>query len=372
MSRFSDATMTELSSIRRKLQALSKDPEFVLDREGEQVCDLVLAGGGAKGVSHLGALWAMNVLGIRFKRLAGTSAGAMTASLVAAGFDCDELRDEFMDIDFIRFRDGFWDQKLPRFAKLAAISSSFGMFEGTKLQSWMEEMLVKKDANTFGRLPRGGVGMLSPIDKADGSRLQIMASDITHSCEVMIPRDLPLERYGGLRIEGFPVAAAVRMSISVPFFFTPYKLHNSLIVDGAFATNLPLETFDKEDLDDVRWPTLGINLVSGPSPPQSTKDLYHFGLAIFDTMRYGHSRMSFLNYPTRICRLFEVDTGEVHTLDFDITKGQKERLYLNGATSVLRTLRGDGDSGIRKVWNFEEYIKLRKRWSFPSKGEPYC
>ncbi len=372
MSPFSQATQSELASLRRKLQTLSKDPQFALDRNGDQVCDLVLAGGGAKGVAHLGALWAMDVLGIRFKRLAGTSAGALTASLVAAGFDCDELRDAFMDIDFMDFRDGFWDQKLPRFAKLAAISSSFGMFEGIKLQSWLEEMLVKKNANTFGRLPRDETGMLSSIGESDGPRLQVMASDITHSCEVMIPRDLPLERYGRLRIDSFPVAAAVRMSISVPFFFKPYKLHRSMIVDGAFATNLPLETFDKDDPDDVRWPTLGINLVSGPSPPQSTKDLYHFGLAIFDTMRYGHSKMSFLNYPTRICRLFEVDTEEVHTLDFDISAKKKEGLFVKGAASVLRTFRGDGDAGLRRTWNFDEYIKLRKRWSFPSKGELYC
>lgn len=363
----------ELDRLAEGLDGLKEDPLFRISYDKEPfVCDVVFAGGGAKGVAHLGALWALDRLGIRFKRLAGTSAGAITASLVAAGHTADELHSEFFDMDFMKFRDGFWDQRLPKIAKLAAISSSYGMYEGTKLQSWLEERLVAKHANTFGRLPRGKAGMLSDLARSDGPRLQVMASDVTHSCEIMLPRDLSLERYGKLRPNSFPVAAAVRMSISVPFFFTPYKLHRSLVVDGAFATNLPLETFDRESPDDVRWPTFGINLTSGPSPPQSTSDLYHFGLAIFDTMRYGQSRMSVINYPTRVCRLFEVDTGKVHTLDFGIKRDMKETLFINGAASVLRTLRGDKGAGLRKTWNFEDYIRLRKRWSFPGRDELYC
>ena len=89
-------------------------------------------------------------------------------------------------------------------------------------------------------------------------------------------------------------------------------------------------------------------------------------------MRYGFSRMSFLNYPTRMCRLIDVKTDEVRTLDFGINSDQKERLFLNGATSVLRTLKGEDGAGLRTVWNFDRYIKLRKRWSFPAKDELYC
>jgi hypothetical protein len=144
-----------------------------------------------------------------------------------------------------------------------------------------------------------------------------------------------------------------------------------LIVDGAFATNLPLETFDVKDPDQVRWPTIGIKLGSTKPGENSTSDLYHFGLAVFDTMRYGQSRMSIIDYPTRICRLIEVDTGEVRTLDFGITPEQKERLFLNGARSVLHTFRGDDGRGLRTVWNFKKYLKLRKRWGFPPMDEPY-
>lgn len=372
MAGFSKSSKDILERSGKKLDDLSKDPEFVLSHDEEpMVCDMVFAGGGAKGVAHLGALWAFDRLGIKMKRLAGTSAGAINASLVAAGYPISEISDMLFDLDFMSFRDGFWDQHLPRFAKIAAVSTSFGMYEGENFQKWLEQALVEKNANTFGRLPKGEVGMLAKLDEGDGSRLQIMASDVTHSCELLMPRDLVLDRYGNLRPPSFPIAAAVRMSISVPFFFTPYKLNNAMIVDGAFASNLPLETFDRTDPEEVRWPTIGLNLISRNPPEQNTRDLFHFGLAVFDTMRYGQSRMSFMEYPTRICRLVEIPTGDVRTLDFGITKQQKEELFISGVRSVIKTFKGEDGAGLRRTWNFQDYLKLRKRWSFPPIDEPY-
>ncbi len=174
-------------------------------------------------------------------------------------------------------------------------------YEGTGIQSWVHRLLALNNAETFGKLPKKAMGMLAELNEEYGSRLQIMASDLTHTCELMMPRDLSLERYGSLDPEGCLVSTAVRMSVSLPFFFKPFKLGDSLIVDGAFASNLPLETFDREDTDNVRWPTLGINLVSDPTPPNPATNLYNFGLALFETMRHGYSKMSFLQYPLTSC-----------------------------------------------------------------------
>jgi hypothetical protein len=108
--------------------------------------------------------------------------------------------------------------------------------------------------------------------------------------------------------------------------------------------------------------------VSDPTPPNPATNLYNFGLALFETMRHGHSKMSFLQYPTRICRLIDIPTSEVRTLDFDISPAKRERLFLSGANSVLKTMRGDDGAGIRTTWNFERYLKLRKRWIFDPMG----
>lgn len=370
--RFSKSGRMALDRIEKGLKDLRKQDDFQISSADEpDNIDLVFAGGGAKGVAHLGAIWAFDKLDVKIKRVAGTSAGAITASIVAAGFTCDEIVEELFSIDFLELRDGFWDQRLPKFARIAAVSTSFGMYEGEKLQSWVEELLGKKNAHTFGRLPMGRKGMLAKLDPSDSPRLSIMASDVTHSCEILLPRDLVLDRYGNIRPRSFPISAAVRMSVAVPFFFTPYKISGSLIVDGAFASNLPLEVFDVNDPGKVRWPTFGINLTSGQKASNPTTDLFHFGLAVFDTMRYGQSRMSFLEYPTRICRLVDVGTGSVRTLDFGITFQQKEQLFINGARAVLDTLKGEDGRGIRRTWDFDQYLRLRKRWSFPPMDEPY-
>ncbi len=365
---FSREARDELAKIEEDLDLLKSDHRFVLSWEKEPfVCDLVLSGGGAKGVADIGALWAFDRLGVTFKRLAGTSAGAIVASLIAGGFSVGEISTHLMKADYKTLLDASWDQYLPtvaNVARIAAVPKSFGLHDGTTLQLWLHGLLSAKGAATFGRIPRERVGMLSGLEEEDGPRLLIIASDLTHTCELLMPRDLSLDRYGRLNPDDFPVSTAVRMSISVPFFFKPCKLNGSLIVDGAFASNLPLEAFDREDIDNVRWPTFGINLVSNPTPPNPATNLFNFGLALFDTMRYGYSRMSFLEYPTRLCRLIDIPTGEVRTFDFGIPPAKRERLFLNGARSVLRTMRGEGGTGIRTVWNFERYRQLRKRWSF--------
>jgi predicted acylesterase/phospholipase RssA len=75
MESFSKETRESLGKIDRKLTDLRNDPEFKVSGDGEKdVCDLVLSGGGAKGVAQLGALWALDQLGIKIKRLSGTSA----------------------------------------------------------------------------------------------------------------------------------------------------------------------------------------------------------------------------------------------------------------------------------------------------------
>lgn len=53
----------------------------------------IFQGGGAKGYAHVGALKAAEQRGIRFVRIAGTSAGAIIAALAAAGYTADELLD---------------------------------------------------------------------------------------------------------------------------------------------------------------------------------------------------------------------------------------------------------------------------------------
>ena len=70
---------------------------------GEQRADLVLAGGGVKGIAHVGVLSVLHERGYRFERAAGTSAGAVVAALVAAGMPPPRMQELLGDSTTARF-----------------------------------------------------------------------------------------------------------------------------------------------------------------------------------------------------------------------------------------------------------------------------
>ena len=59
----------------------------------DKFCDLVCEGGGIKGIALLGAIYYLNEQGYEFKKIAGTSAGAIVASLLAVGYKGNELKE---------------------------------------------------------------------------------------------------------------------------------------------------------------------------------------------------------------------------------------------------------------------------------------
>jgi predicted acylesterase/phospholipase RssA len=69
---------------------------------------LVLEGGGVKGIALVGATSVLEERGYEFRRVAGTSAGAIVGSLVAANAGAAELEEIMRGVDYRRFQDGPW------------------------------------------------------------------------------------------------------------------------------------------------------------------------------------------------------------------------------------------------------------------------
>ena len=97
------------AAFERAVAKLWADDSWVNPRTGQRElnADLVLAGGGVKGIGLAGAILVLAEAGYRFPRAAGTSAGAIAAVLVAAigkaGQDMTVLRDYLAEIDCPRF-----------------------------------------------------------------------------------------------------------------------------------------------------------------------------------------------------------------------------------------------------------------------------
>src|SRR4051794_5642773 len=96
----------------------------------EQYADLVFEGGGGKGIGLAGAYGALRERGVVPKRVAGTSAGAITAALVAAGYEPAELDEILRQVPFASFKDQGWEDKLPLIGHGTSVLTQLGIYEG--------------------------------------------------------------------------------------------------------------------------------------------------------------------------------------------------------------------------------------------------
>jgi len=106
----------------------------------------VFEGGGIKGIGLVGALTRVEEKGIRFKGVAGTSAGSIVAALCAAGYTAQELKRILTEMDFSQLLDPSW----PKFYDLWIHN---GIYKGKKLHGWISGLLRKKGVVKFRDLP---------------------------------------------------------------------------------------------------------------------------------------------------------------------------------------------------------------------------
>ncbi len=138
----------------------------------------------------------------------------------------------------------------------------------------------------------------------------------------------------------FEIADAVRMSMSIPYFFQPVELVHketgltSTIVDGGVLSNFPVWIFDVEDHDPTR-PTFGFKLIGGKGAGgglekivrrvrmarQMGVDIFHTATDAWDEYWVSHSTY------VRTCA---ISTGDIGTTDFDLTDEQKQWLLDSG------------------------------------------
>jgi NTE family protein len=95
----------------------------------DKCADLVFEGGGVKGIGLAGAFAALEQNGFTHKSVAGTSAGAITAALVAAGYSSAELDKIILKLPFASFKDESFRDKLPG-GKLVGVLTELGIYEG--------------------------------------------------------------------------------------------------------------------------------------------------------------------------------------------------------------------------------------------------
>ncbi|HYK72292.1 MAG TPA: patatin-like phospholipase family protein, partial [Pseudoneobacillus sp.] len=164
--------------------------------------DGVFSGGGVKGIALIGAVAGIEQKGLTFNRVAGTSAGSIIAAFVAAGYKSEEIFNMMDEINLTDFLDARKAFILAPITKWILLYWRLGLYKGVALEKWIAAKLAARGIRTFRDLPP--------------NKLRVIASDLTNGRLVILPDDLP--KYG-IQIETFPVAKAIRMSCSIPYFF---------------------------------------------------------------------------------------------------------------------------------------------------------
>jgi NTE family protein len=318
--------------------------------------DLVFEGGGVKGIGLAGAVATLEERGYEPQNVAGTSAGAISAALLAAGYGADELREIIMNLDYRQFEDKGWEDRVPLIERSLSMLLDLGLYEGNRFLEWIRELLEAKGIRTFADLVHADYA----DDPRYRSRLQVIASDVTTHQLLVLPRDA---HKLGIEPDELDVALAIRMSMSIPVFFEPVRWANPrtgeehLIVDGGMLSNFPVWLFDcEEGVPD--WPTFGLLLVEPrPSVPvgerlpkerRATKGpraVVDYMKALAQTMMEAHDRL-YVESAT-YARTIPIPTLGVGTTEFDLSPARALALYDSGRAAAAEFL---------DTWDFDAYI----------------
>jgi NTE family protein len=304
--------------------------------------DAVFEGSGVKGVGLVGALHVFEKKGFRWNRLAGSSSGALIASLLAAGYRSDEIKSIIIDFSLENFtKPSTFVQKIPVIGKYVSLIRHNGMYSSDPLETYIAELLSKKGVRTFSDLPE--------------HKLKITASDITLGRLLVLPDDLV--KYG-MEPQKFSVAKAVRMSASLPFYFSPTILPNkennqySYIVDGALLSNYPIWVLNDDSRNNADpCPIFGFRMISkNYGKPFEVSGPVSYIQALISTMMEAHD-MRYLEQHDKL-RSILVSSLDVNTTEFDLTLEKKLELYETGIRSAAKFLN---------KWTLDEHMTQQKK-----------
>ncbi len=209
---------------------------------------LVLSGGGAKGMAHIGALKVIEEAGVRIDYIGGTSMGAIVGGLYASGYTTDQLDSIFRNTDY----DQIIQDDLPRSAKT--------FYEKEASERYALTLPFSKFKVSIPAAFSGGQNIYNELvrvlyhvkDVRDFKQLPIpffcIATDVETGEELLLDRGYLPE--------------AIMASGTLPSLFEPMEVDGRLLIDGGVLNNYPV--------DEVR--AMGADLVIGVDVQHGLRD----------------------------------------------------------------------------------------------------
>src|SRR5690554_1678834 len=252
----------------------------IVEAKHERV-GLVLSGGAARGLAHIGVLKALEEQGVVIDAIAGTSMGAVVGGLYAAGYSIAELEQLATELDWqqalsdappredIPFRrkqddrDFLVKQKLS-FRDDGTLGLPLGVLQGQNLAVLLEKLFARAGAvDDFDDLP---------------IPFRAVAADISTGETVVFAQG--------------HLALAVRASMSIPAILTPVEVDGQLLVDGGISNNIPVDIAKQMGVDRVIVVDIG-------SPLAATESLH----TVFDILNQSVALLTRRNSEAQLATL---------------------------------------------------------------------
>jgi len=274
--------------------------------------NLAFKGGGVLGIAYAGAIQVLeqNNLLQPVEKVAGTSAGAITAALVSLNYTAAEITTIVQGTDFASFEDG---------KNLLRIATKYGIYKGDALLAWIETQIVNKG---FAK-----TATFTDFKNKGCKDLYVFSSDLNIK---------------GLRVFSYSetpnvvVAEAIRASMSIPLFFEAWRFTNNnpndhLYVDGGMLYNFPITYFDTDGT--ANQETMGLYLDDlhdvAPQVTIGNDHIITYVKTVFETIM--NAQVVDFEFDTdEKSRTAIIDNLGISAIDFNLTKDQQNALLQSG------------------------------------------
>lgn len=234
---------------------------------------------------------------------------------------------------------------LPRVLFALWMTGQMGEYSTQPFEDWIAEALAVKNVRRFADAT------------ARGHTLKVIASDISGGQMLVLPDSLAFPPYNSDKgvpsgvPDQFEIGRAVRLSMSIPFFFEPGTLADNVVVDGGITSNFPLWIYDVPAHEAPPHPTFGFRLVGEEKPPKVRHAIDVLG-GMINTMRFAHDRYFLQSKDLgRVINIRLAEIGDVTATKFDLTDVDKDALYAAGYESTKRFFLDD--------WNWIRHLAVR-------------
>ena len=210
-----------------------------------QTVGLVLSGGGAKGIAHIGIIKALEENNVPIDYVAGTSMGAIVGAWYAMGYTPDDMLNLILSDDFSLWSRGIFDERYVYYFKKPdpspeMVNFNIALQDSSKFET---HFLPNSLINPF-PMNYAFMSLFAPYTaQCDGNfdklfiPFRAVASDVYHKRELVL-------RDGDL-------GDAVRASMSFPFVFKPIEIDSVLVYDGGIYNNFPVDVMKNDFNPDV-------------------------------------------------------------------------------------------------------------------------